>query len=255
MRYHPLTPFNLTIKDYSIFKAHLRLPLPWLKVIFRNFRDLTPVPGRLGELTAGLNEFLRNQMSNETPMTMKEKLYLIAGIPAVYIRRHEPPVAKADPFRAYSTILRQIRKFTEQGHVLFFHSSFQDQALLAACNIAKSAVDFKISSFVIDVPSFIDATKEFESNSKSDAERKAEESELLVLWSVGAEYRTPWSDSQLDPLISKRVINKQTTILVSSLTPKDYAKRYEKELVGTILQFEDSNMTLTLNQLIKELED
>ena len=63
--------------QYSVFKSHLMLPFPYLRVIVKNFRDLTEVPIILPRLIARIDAHLWSLM--ETPDT-STKFFKARGV-------------------------------------------------------------------------------------------------------------------------------------------------------------------------------
>lgn len=238
--------------DFQTYKAHLRLPKQYLRIIFKNYRNsLTEVPARLSEILTKYDIYVWNKMKQDA--TVEETYMRLAGIPSSFLRDDRIPDCKGDALKAYSHINRKITEFCGKGRLLYFYSLFQDNALLAACNIMKSAVKSKISSYTVSFPNLLAEIKtDWE---KSSILKKCNEVDLLCLFMLGAEWKTDYTNSQLDALIQRRKLEKKTTILVSHLTEKEFEKRYDRELHATILKFEDSNQTETLKDIIRELGD
>lgn len=240
------------IKHYSILKSHLRLPLVYLKIVIRfNRKDLTQAPAELPCLLEKFNSYLWSQMEDKT---LIEKKFRIAGLPVSYIRENSIPNGKGDSLRAYQSIVLNIEKFLEKPKVVYFHSSMCSESLKACCNIVKKSVEKGINSYAIDVPTFLDEVKKyFGEKGVSEKVRKAEQSDLLLLYFYGAEYTTQYSQDTLEALIMKRTAAGKVTIVNSFLDTKQYKSRYGKDVPGYVLEFLDEPLNKTLKNLIDEL--
>ena len=147
------------IKQYSIFKSHLRLPFDYLKIVLRfNRKDLTQAPIELSCLLEKFNSFLWSQMEEKT---LIEKKFRISGLPVSYIRDNSIPNGKGDSLRAYQSIVLNVEKFMEKPKVVYLHSVMCSESLKACCNIVKKSVEKGINSYAIDVPTFLDEVKKY----------------------------------------------------------------------------------------------
>lgn len=235
--------------QYSTFKHHLRIPLPYLKVVVKNYRDLTEVPILLPALIEKIDQHLWSAMQD---VEFFEKKLKVAGVPVPYIRNEETPVAGVKVTAAYELMLEDVSKILNKPLVLYFHSGFESAALQAASNVVKAAVKNGVVAKMVSFGKLLEETKKFEAN--NDVSRSVDSADLLCLYMVGTEYTTEFSTSVLKLLLQHRRTEGKPTLVVSHLDSGEFKKRYDFDLNGVVLKWEDPGMVTTVDELIKCLK-
>lgn len=235
--------------SYSTFKHHLRIPPVYLRIVVKNYRDLTEVPILLPGLVEHIDQRLWSTMQD---VEFFEKKLKASGVPVAYIRNNDQPTAGVKVTNAYNLMLEDVGKILNKPLVLYFHSGFESAALQAASNVIKAAIKSGVAAKMISFGKLLDETKKFEAN--NDVAKSVESAELLCLYLVGTEYTTDFSTSVLKMLIQHRRTEGKPTLLVSHLDSGEFKKRYDFELNGVVLKWEDPGMVTTVDELIKSLK-
>ena len=235
--------------QYSIFKHHLRVPQPYLKVIVKNYRDLTEVPILLSRLVEQIDKHLWSKMSDTE---MVEKNFKVKGIPVPYIRDDSAPIGGVKVINAYNFITGDILKFLGKPMTLFMHSPFENSALKAASNIIKAGLRAGVDSRMVSFGKFLEETKTW--NRDNFVVQSVEKASLLCLYMVGTEYTTEFSQSSLQTLLKTRRVAGQTTMICSHLEPAEFIKRYGFDPGAVPLKFEDEKLLSTIDELLKHMK-
>lgn len=236
-------------QQYSVFKHHLRMPVKYLRVVVKNYRDLTDVPVVLPRLLSKIHEHWWSLMSDTERI---EKIYKVKGVPPLHIRSEAVPAAGEKVKHYYETVLDRIHKFAMGGKVLYLHSEFETNSLLACSQIIKAALaNGLIKAFMADFPTCLEEIKTWE---ESHLLKQLKEAQVACIYMVGKEYSTEFTQAHLETLVNQRTLEGKVTLLSSHLAPVDFKKRYGIEVPGTVLKFEDEKITKTISALLKELE-
>lgn len=236
----------------STFKNHLRLPLPYLRVIVKNYRDLSAVPPLLPGLMAHIDNQIWSTMSDTSLLERKYKVY---GVPAPYIRDSGTPAAGVKVTRLYEALLTDLAKFAESSVMLYLHSGFETEALRAASGIIKEALQQGLDARMIGFGRFLELVKETFEKNRGDAEvKKHENARLLAVHTIGAEYATDFTKSAMQSLLAGRRAAGLPTLLVSHLTPDEFEQRYKVNPQAVVMKFEDGKITSTVDELLRYME-
>ena len=226
------------------------LPIPYLKVVVKNYRDLTEVPVLLPRLVAKIDAHLWSHMENKERI---EQLFKAKGVPVPYIRTESTPIAGVKVSRVYEAVLADIKKFMARPLILHIHSGFENGALKAASNIIKQAVRENVDARMIGFGSLLSEIKEWDE--KNEVIRKVNSSQLLCLYMVGKEYMTDFTKATLEGIITSRQIEGKVTIISSHLDPVDFQKRYCFHPQAVPLKFEDEKITSTVDDLLAYMKN
>lgn len=239
-------------KQQATFKRHLLLPLVYLKVVVRNYRDLTSVPSVLPKLVEQINKHIWRNMEDIEQFERKLKVH---GVPAPYIRNKSKPVCGVKVGNAFEGIVGNVKKFMESGTSLYLHSGFEESALQAASQIIVAAVKAGIEARMMSFGSFLDEVKETFDNKNASTEStdKALKANLLAVYMIGKEYATDYSRSELVRLLSERRTLGKITLIVTHLELPEFVDRYRYDPRAVVLKFEDAKITQTVDELIKFL--
>lgn len=258
---NPLKPLGYTDQlDFRIYRKYLKIPKPYLRVIFQLYpRTLQKVPLELHSVieridTKHWGALKMSDVSQEEQV--RNVKYKIAGVPPMYINRNELPSCAGATLGLLGSIVEEPEGFSKMGQVLYFHSEFEDNALLAASRIMKSAVTAGVPSYMLPFPRYMSGIKEYLRDDTSLG--KVKSSSITVLTLIGTEYvhkESGFTEASLMELVRTRKVEGKSTILTSHLTPADFSARYfPLEKLGAVaLKFEDPNSTTTIAQLTKEL--
>jgi len=236
--------------DYKVFKAHLRLPRPYPLIIFKNFKHMHDAVIALPSLLAKHSDHMweKRQMNAE----FKEKVYRSYNIPVQYFNPSvyitESPKDQAD----IDSIITNVAKLKDKGVAVYMHSEFSEGAMNAAMALLRSAADNKVRGYCIAFPSVIDTIKKWDPEDAMLDRMMAVD--VLVLWAVGSEYTTEFTNTQLGSILMARKADGKTTVVVSSLSPKDYKTRYGQPPEGAVVGFTDNKMKVTLAGIAKALD-
>lgn len=236
----------------ATFKKHLMLPLPYLGVIVKNYRDLAAVP----PLLPGLMEHIDNRIwSAMSDTSLLERKYKVYGVPAPYIRDTGTPASGVKVSKLYDALLADITKFSESSVMLYMHSGFETEALRAASGLAKEALQKGVDVRMIGFGKFLELVKETFEKNRGDAEvKKHENARLLIVHTIGAEYSTVFTKSTIQSLLAGRRSAGLPTVLVSHLTPSEFEQRYETSLQAVVMKFEDAKITATVDELLRYMQ-
>lgn len=248
-----------TWADYNTFKTYLRLPLPYLVVLFKNFNKPHDMVYNLNRVIEKFHEHLWGKMKNKT---LGQKLYQIANIPPLYLSDSRVIIcSKPKEQELFDAVADNAAKLIGSGKQLYFHSDFAETAMTAACRIARKAIDGMGGDlatmfgkvYCCNLGGYLEAYKA-NWDSTDPVIKNARESELLILYGVGNEYTTEFTSSYLFSLLDQRTVEGRSTILVSSLSPTQFTSRYGKEFVSTVVEFKDNKIKQTLSDLVEELK-
>lgn len=238
-------------KDYTIFKAHLRLPTPYLKIIFRNYKNLHEALLAMPTLVDKYNNYLWEKIKmNAETLT---KLYKMCNLPVQYYDTQvyitEKPKDNDDLVYLSNNLIRLGGKVP----VLYFHSQFADGAMKAATMFMRKAIASKFRSYCVLYPTALEAIKQWDAEDALVVRMASVE--FLMIWGIGVEYTTEFTTVQLNSLLQQRKSKGLVTILVSSLDPKEYKSRYGEEPDGIIVGFKDEKVKQTLSSVRNMLEN
>lgn len=239
---------NYTWADYYTFRAHLQLPRPYPRIALKNFSPKEAVDN----LSRLINSYQQHLWEKKVEPTFKEKLYQVANIPPQY---HTPQMfycEKAADQENLAYVISNIAWLEKNGKQFYFHGPFAEDPMKAATAILRAAVDAKVSCFCENYPTFLDTVKTWDL--EDEKLQRIRTTKLLVLWAVGGEWSTDFTQTQLTALLTIRAANGLSTILVSSMTPAEYSSRYKSEAPGIIVAFKGTKMKETLASLKKEME-
>lgn len=247
--------------DYKTFKAHLCLPLPYLVVLFKNFSKPHDMVYSLSKVIERYHEHLWGKMKDKL---LHEKLFQVANIPPLYVRETKLTICnKAKEQQYFDTLVLHAAKLVGTSKQLYFHSAFSEAAMIAASKIAMSAITNTESPnaqmmfgkvYCCNFGTYMETVKETWDTTVSII-KQTREAELLVLYGVGNEYTTEFNSTYLFALLDQRAMEGRSTILVSSLTPAEFNRRYGKEFAATTIEFVDNKVKQTLEDLVKELSN
>jgi DNA replication protein DnaC len=245
---HELSP-NYTWADYKTFKAHLMIPLPYLRVALKNFSPNEAV-FNLHRVIRKYNEHLWRQRMNPS---FKEKLYQVANIPPQY---HAPQMficEKPADQENMDFVIENVKWLANNGKQFYLYGPFIEEPMKAATAIARACVDNSVKCYCENFPAFLDTIKTWDL--ESETLRRIRTTQVLILWAIGGEYSTEFTTVNLDALLSIRTANNLTTVLVSSLTPKEYYTRYKSEPTGITVGFKGMKIKETMSMLVKEMKN
>lgn len=231
--------------QYGTFKSHLMLPLPYLRVVVKNYRDLVEVPIVLPRLVAKIDEHLWSNMNDKERI---EQFFKAKGVPVPYIRDDSAPIGGVKVSQAYESVIDNLGRFMSKPMTLYIHSGFENGALKAASNIVKQAIRENVDARMVGFGALLDEVKTWDA--KSEILKKANSAPLLCLYMVGKEYQTDFTRATLDGILSSRYAEGKTTIITSHLDLNDFAKRYGFTPQAVPLKFEDEKITATVEQLL-----
>lgn len=246
--------------DAGIFKKYLHIPRIYLAGIIRRYpRDLNQVPLVLHELIDQCESY-QWRMYKMKEQTKEEMIrgvqFRIARVPPMYIDRNELPSTTGANLKVYSQILDNPAGFAKLGRVLYFHSTFEEQSMLAASNIIKAGIRNKLKCMMLPLSTFMEEVKTFE---ESKPLRSMEEADIAALTMMGTIYtaKSGFSEATMSNFVDQRRVAGKTTILSAHLTPDEFRERYGIDLArfGAIyMRFEDAGIVATVAQLAKELD-
>lgn len=246
---HKLGEFSWV--DYKIFKAHLRLPRPYLRIIFKNYTSMHEAVFALPNIIEGYATHLwEKQIMNA--VEFKEKLYQSCHIPPQYHKVAMYITSTPKDQSDVAALVKSAGKMQDKGLTLYFHSEFMEGAMHAACDILRSAIDKKLRGFCISYPNVLDIIKQWDPD--NPVVQRITSVDILVLWGVGTEYTTEFTNAQLNSILIGRRANCRTTVVVSSLNPKDFKSRYGAAPEGVCVGFTDPKLTQTLSEVRAMLE-
>lgn len=247
--------------DNVVFKRYLRMPKPYMKGMFQLYPTDLHKAGL--EITSLLDRCdsahwrrIKVDMTHE-----EQKLYVrykIARIPPMYIRNDKAPECAERVLKITNQIIESPAEFSEMGRLLYFHSTFEDNALLAASGVVKSGVRAGLKCQMLPFVKYMEAVRAFDN---SPVIKSMQEADISVLSMVGAEYinkESGFTESTLEEFVKLRRMAGKSTILTSHLDAAEFADRYKMgldRLGATVFKFEDGAIGLTLINLGKELEE
>lgn len=135
--------------------------------------------------------------------------------------------------------------------MIYLHSDFETNALLAASQIIKAVLQAGISGYMVDFPTCLEQIKTWQESHTLDKLKKAQ---VGCIYMIGKEYSTDFTQANLEALVNQRTVENKITLLCSHLTPADFKKRYGLDVPGTVLKFEDDKIIKTISNLLEELE-
>ena len=243
---HVLSP-DYTWADYKTFKAHLQLPSPYLRIALKNFSPGEAV-FNMHRVIKKYNDYLWSSRMNPS---FREKLYQVANIPPQY---HAPQMficEKPADQENLDYVIENTTWLSNNGKQFYFYGPFSEEPMKAASAIVRACVDNQVKCFCENYPAFLDTIKTWDL--EDEKLRRIRTTSVLVLWAVGGEYATEFTNTQLEALLSVRSASNLTTILVSSLSPKEYQNRYKVEPPGIYVGFKGIKIKETLAMLKKEM--
>lgn len=248
---NPLEAFGqYTWADYAVFKAHLRLPKEYLRILFRNYNNLRDVVIHLPTLVDKYADHLWEKRKMDAEI--KERFYRSCHIPPQFHKTTVYITANSKDQSDLAATIKHVDKLVGTGISFYFHSAFSEGAMHAASDILRAAIDRCIKSYCALYPSVLDIVKKWDlEDSTLDRLRVAD---ILVLWGVGSEYATEFTNTQLSKIMLERRADKKVTILVSSLNPKEFKTRYGQDPEGIVVEFKDTKLKQTLAEVREMLE-
>lgn len=245
---HTLGEFSWA--DYGVFKAHLRLPRPYPLLVFKNYATMHDAVLALPRLFEKHSNHLWEKM--KMTAEFKEKVYRTCNVPPQYFKTAmyatEAPKDQSD----IATTVKHADKLVGKGISMYFYSAFAEGAMHAATDILRSAIDKKLRGYCVSFPNVIENIKKWES--EDAVLMRIMSVDILVLWAVGSEYTTEFTNTQLQSILMARRADNKTTIVVSSLSPKEYKSRYGQDPEGACVGFKDTKLKVTLADIRESLE-
>lgn len=245
---HTLGEFSWA--DYAVFKAHLRLPRPYLYLIFRNYKDMHSAVLALPKLVTAYADHLWEK--KKMTADFKDKVYQSIGIPPQFHKTAMYTTENAKDQGDVAAIVKNAGNLKDSGVTLYFYSEFAEGAMHAASEILRKAVDSKLTGYCASYPNIIEVIKQWDL--EHHVINKIRYSDVLVLWNVGCEYTTEFTTSEMSKIMVTRRASNLTTIVVSNLTPKAYLQRYGMSPEGTCVGFKDHKLKQTLSEVRSMLE-
>lgn len=252
---------EFTWADYRRFKTHLRLPLPYLVVLFKNYAKTNDMIYNLSRVVEAYHKHLWGKILDKT---LQQKLFQLANIPPLFIRESKIVIcSKPKEQELFDSIAANASKLVKTGKQLYFYSNFMEAAMTAAIKIAMNAINSYTGKnyttmlgkiYCCNLGTYLETFKETW-DAKDTVIKNSREADLLVLYGVGNEYTTEFTSSYLFSLLDQRGVEGRSTILVSSLSPTQFTERYGKEFVSTVVEFKDTKIKQTLEDLAKELSE
>jgi hypothetical protein len=247
--------------DTGIFKKYLRMPKPYMKGMFQLYPSgLQIVPMELPSLLERCDLAHWGRMKME--MTEEEQRlfvkYKMARVPPMYMKRNELPACAGTVLKVADQLINDPRGFADLGRTVFFHSIYEDNALLTASNIVKSGVRAGLKCLMVPFTVYMEAVKTFETSAIVKGMKSAD---IAVMSMVGCEYmnkESGFTESHLEEFVKLRRMEGKSTIISSHLDPASFAERYKMgldRLAATPFKFDDGALGLTIIQLGKELEE
>lgn len=247
--------------EYQVFKDYLRIPIPYLVKLFKRQVSLHTVaysPHLLGQIEIAQWKALLKVNSDDLQHQAWLAKLRASGIPPIYAEETEFPQCSTTVLDAWTSMCQRPAKLASTGHLIYMHSLQETNALKAASAIGVAAVKEALKVRMMIFGEFMDAIKTFEESKKIQGMAMAD---IAMLYMIGTEYSTEFTASHLESFIRKRKASGKTTILVSHLSPAQFKSRYDRALDGdsgfgaVTLKFDDPKITVTVNQLIKELAE
>lgn len=237
-------------KDYYTFRDHLRVPLPYLRVVFRKCpNNLSAAVANMHKVFAAVDKHAWEKIMEVAPIKLRR--YKVANIPPMYFADREVATIRGGDQPNFQRLVDNLERVT--GQTFYFHSEFCDAAIAAAVILVKRAVvDLHIPSYCASFPTVI-AEYKTDWDNKSPLQHHVREDALVVLYAVGGEYSTEFTSNLLQEIIRHREAHQKTTIICSSLCPRDYIARYITPPAGIEIGFVDEKIKKTLSQLVKDL--
>lgn len=244
--------------DAGIFKKYMHIPSVYLRGILRRYpTNLNEVPLVLHALVEQCDTYYwgRLKMAMTKEEMVRNVQYRIARVPPMYIPRNEYPATNGKNLAVYTQILENPRGFAGLGRVLYLHSTFEDQALLAAANIIKVGINDGMKCSMLTLPQFMEEVKTFE---ESKVLKSMDEADIAALTLMGTVYiaKSGFTEATFSNFIDQRRVKGKSTILSCHLTPTEFRERYGIDLArfGTIcMAFEDAGVMATVASLAKDL--
>lgn len=249
--------------DYKVFDKYLRMPVAYLRVLMQGTPPINYLMSRVADAVDRVNrELWRSKMGAAESMAEQVQMLKlsVAGIPPLYQgNQSQPPACASQTLGLFDAMLRNPEALTKSGRLLYFHSDMQEMALQAASEVVKAAV-VTGSAYMINFPMFLQEVRSsFDRRGDNERVKKTETSALTCLYMVGNEYLTGsgFTESSLESLVKGRQLARKTTILVSHLEPVAFHERYkrhpEEDWGATVLKFTDPKLSVSVQQLTKEL--
>lgn len=254
-RHNPLNALGLahSWEDYYIFRDHLALPRPYQVVAIRNFKRLSEAIPRLADIIKGTNKKQWENLKMMREVTFREKVYVAAGIPPMYLAYSKPLVTITKKEQEdFHWLLEQPESGRNIKETFYFHSSAGEACVASAMKFMKMALDNKTRCFAKSFPEIL-AEYKSEWDMDSNVLHRIRNEQIAVIYGVGSEYSTEFTGNLLQGLIAHREENQLTTLVCSSLDPKEYEARYKQRCPGIIMGFVDDKIRKTIADLKKEL--
>ena len=182
----------------------------------------------------------------------REKVYQSCHIPPQYHKTVLYITENTKDQGDLAATVKNADKLHNLGVTFYFYSEFMEGAMHAACDILRSAIDKKLRGFCASYPNTLELIKQWDPD--NPAIQRMMTVDVLVLWGVGAEYTTEFTNAQLNKILMTRRANRHTTIVVSSLNPKEFKSRYGTEPEGAWVGFKDQKLKQTLGEIREMLE-
>lgn len=234
--------------DYKIFRAHLQLPTPYVRIALKNFSPFDAV----FNLSKIISKYHKHLWEKNVEPTFAQKMYQVANIPPQY---HKPEMficEKPADQENLDYVIANTNWLANNGKQFYFHGPYGEEPMKAAAAIVRSCTDNKIKCYCENYPAFLDTIKTWDL--EDEKLKRIRTTTVLVLWAVGGEWTTEFTNTHLEALLSVRSSTNLTTILVSALNPKEYQNRYKAEPPGITVSFRGTKTKETLAMLKKEME-
>lgn len=249
--------------DYGILHKYLRLPYPFMRVMFTNYTSLHTALLDLPQIVKttnslyqkGIRKHMEDQGKNLVE-TLKVQKMVAKGVPAYYAAKSFTISADYKTMSAVTAICNDPKKFCRTGSSLYLYSDSANSAMMAGMEICKHAISASVDTAIFAFPEFMSRVKDF--NMSSDTFKRATTCEMLCFYMVGTEYlaASGFTEAALDQVIQKRALEGRPTVLISHLTPAAFFERYARGIESfraVPLPFHDRNIRSTVESLIAEL--
>lgn len=235
--------------DYAVFKAHLRLPSPYPLLALKHYPRPSDAIPALSELLEQHFDYAWEKQKMSASLTKKR--YAAAHIPPQYHVVGGYTATSKKNQQEFAQIVDHAELLKDSGVVLYLHSAFASSAMHAACAVLRNTLDKGLRGYCANFPTVLEAIKKWDPD--DNVVTRIHTSDVLVLWAIGSEYATEFTNTHLENLLSLRTANNKATLLVSSLDPKEYKTRYGSEPPGAVVEFADQKMKQTLEEIRKGL--
>lgn len=247
---------KLTWAEYHIYDSYLRIPRMYVDVLFKNYDTPYNMVLALPTVFNKVHQHILEVYKMHNEIGWKEKFWEAAQIPPTYYGVRPAICASSKDQGDYNFVVENIGK--ARGITLYLHSEQMEGAMNAGVAIMKAAIEAKIPHpFCVSYPNLVDSKKDTWSTKEEDVLGvRANKADILLIYAAGCEYAAGgFSANHLVHTINERVNKGKSTVVVSSLNPGEYKKRYGKDVEGVSIEFKDDKIKQTLKDLRRSLEN